>query len=92
MRDLSRFIEEELGLKVNMTKNKVDRPQGFKYLGFGSYFASKAHQYKAKPHAKSVAKFKARMKQLTSRSRGVSNGYKVQKLDELIRGWITISR
>jgi hypothetical protein len=71
-----------------MTKSKVDKPQGLKYLGFGFYFDTKAHQYKAKPHAKSVAKFKAKMKQLTCRSWGVSNAYKVQKLNELIRGWI----
>lgn len=45
---------------------------------------AKAHQIKAKPHTKSVAKFKARMKQLTCRSWGVSNAYKVQKLNELI--------
>jgi group II intron reverse transcriptase/maturase len=88
MRNLTRFIEEKLGLKVNMTKSKVDKPQGLKYLGFGFYFDTKAHQYKAKPHAKSVAKFKAKMKQLTCRSWGVSNAYKVQKLNELIRGWI----
>ena len=88
MRNLTRFIEEKLGLRVNMTKSKVDRPQGLKYLGFGFYFDTRAHQYKAKPHAKSVEKFKARMKQLTSRSWGVSNGYKVRKLGELIRGWI----
>jgi hypothetical protein len=88
MRNLTRFIEEKLGLKVNMSKSKVDKPQGLKYLGFGFYFDAKAHQFKAKPHTKSVAKFKARMKQLTCRSWGVSNAYKVQKLNELIRGWI----
>ena len=88
MRNLTKFIEEKLGLKVNMTKSKVDRPQGLKYLGFGYYFDVRAHQYKAKPHAKSVGKFKARTKQLTCRSWGVSNAYKVQKLNELIRGWI----
>ena len=88
MRNLTKFIEEKLGLKVNMTKSKVDRPQGLKYLGFGFYFDARAHQYKARPHAKSVAKFKRRMKQLTCRSWGVSNSYKVQKLNELIRGWI----
>jgi RNA-directed DNA polymerase len=88
MRNLTKFIEEKLGLKVNMTKSKVDRPRGLKYLGFGFYFDSRTHQYKAKPHAKSVARFKARMKQLTCRSWGVSNSYKVQKLNELIRGWI----
>ena len=88
MRNISRFIEEKLGLKVNMTKSKVDRPSGLKYLGFGFYFDARAHQFKAKPHAKSVAKFKKRMKEFTSRSWGVSNSYKVEKLNQLIRGWI----
>ena len=88
MRNISRFIEEKLGLKVNMTKSKVDRPSGLKYLGFGFYFDSRAHQFKAKPHAKSVAKFKKRMKGLTCHSWGVSNSYKVEKLNQLIRGWI----
>ena len=68
MRNISRFIEEKLGLKVNMTKSKVDRPRGLKYLGFGFYFDTSAHLFKAKPHAKSVAKFKKRMKELTCRS------------------------
>ena len=88
MRNISRFIEEKLGLKVNMNKSKVDRPSGLKYLGFGFYFDSRTHQYKAKPHAKSVAKFKKRMKELTCRSWGVSNSYKIEKLNQLIRGWI----
>ena len=35
-----------------------------------------------------VAKFKAQMKKLTCRSWGVSNSYKVYKLNQLIRGWI----
>jgi len=88
MRNISRFIEEKLGLKVNMNKSKVDKPQGLKYLGFGFYFDSRAHQFKAKPHAKSVAKFKKRMKELTCISWGVSNSHKVEKLNQLIRGWI----
>ena len=88
MRNISRFIEEKLGLKVNMTKSKVDRPGGIKYLGFGFYFDARAHQFKAKPHARSIAKFKKKMKGLTCRSWGVSNSYKVEKLNQLIRGWI----
>lgn len=88
MRNVSRFIKEKLGLKVNMTKSKVDKPKGLKYLGFGFCYDSLAHQYKAKPHAKSVAKFKKRMKELTCRSWGVSNSYKVKKLNQLIRCWI----
>ena len=88
MRNISRFIEEKLGLKVNMTKSKVDRPSGLKYLGFGFFKDSKAHQYKARPHAVSVAKFKHKMRKLTCRSWGVSNRYKIEKLNQLIRGWI----
>ena len=71
-----------------MAKSKVDRPSGLKYLGFGFYFDSKAHQYKAKPYAKSIAKFKKRMKELTCRSWGVSNSYKVEKVNQLTRGRI----
>lgn len=92
MRNLTSFIEEKLGLKVNMTKSKIDKPRGLKYLGFGFYYDSHAKQYKAKPHAKSVEKFKMKMKLLTSRSWGASNKVKVEKLNQLIRGWINYFR
>lgn len=92
MRNLTRYIEEKLGLKVNMTKSKIDKPKGLKYLGFGFYFDSHAKQYKAKPHETSVEKFKMKMKKLTSRSWGVSNSYKIGKLNQLIRGWINYFR
>lgn len=88
MKNISRFIEEKLGLKVNVTKSKVDRPEGIKYLGFGFYYDASAKQYKAKPHAKLIEKFKAKAKELTSRSWGVGNRYKIEKLNQLIRGWI----
>ena len=88
MKSVTRFIEKKLGLKVNAEKSKVDKPKGIKYLGFGFYFDSFAKAYKARPHPKAVAKFKAQMKKLTCRSWGVSNAYKVQKLNQLIRGWV----
>ena len=88
MKSVTRFIEEKLGLKVNAEKSKVDKPKGIKYLGFGFYFDPFVKVYKAKPHSKAVEKFKAQMKKLTCRSWGVSNSYKVYKLNQLIRGWI----
>ena len=36
--NISAFIEEKLGLKVNMRKSRVDKPKGLKYLGFGFYY------------------------------------------------------
>jgi len=92
MKSITRFIEEKLGLKVNAEKSKVDKPKGIKYLGFGFYFDPFAKAYKARPHPKAVAKFKARMKKLTCRSWGVSNSFKVLKLNQLIRGWINYFR
>ena len=75
-------------LIVNAAKSSIDKPKGIKYLGFGFYFDSFAKEYRARPHDKSVAKFRARMKELTRRSWGVDNAYKVMKLNQLIRGWI----
>lgn len=92
MKSVARFIEERLGLKVNAEKSKVDKPKGIKYLGFGFYFDPFAKAYKAKPHPKAVAKFKVQMKKLTGRSWGVSNSYKVFKLNQLIRGWVNYYR
>ena len=92
MKSVTRFIEEKLGLEVNAEKSKVDKPKGIKYLGFGFYFDSFTKVYKAKPHPKAVAKFKAQMKKLTGRSWGVSNSYKVFKLNQLIRGWVNYYR
>lgn len=88
MRSVTSYIEGKLGLKVNATKSKVGRPKDIKYLGFGYYYDTTAKAYKAKPHAKSIAKFKAKAKELTRRSWGVSNSYRVMKLNQLIRGWI----
>lgn len=88
MKSISLYIEGKLGLKVNTTKSRIGKPKHLKYLGFGFYYDTFGKQYKARPHAKSVAKFKARMRRYTCRSWGVSNRVKVQKLNQLIRGWI----
>ena len=88
MKSITRFIEEKLGLKVNITKSKITKPKDLKYLGFGFYYDKTAKLYKAKPHKSSVEKLEKKLKELTSRSWGVSNKYKVEKINQLIRGWI----
>ena len=88
MKSISQFIDEKLGLRVNVSKSKVSKPRGVKYLGFGFYYDTFAKEYKAKPHAQSVAKFKRKMRELTCRSWGVSNKVKIERLNYLIRGWI----
>lgn len=88
MVSVTKFLEERLGLKVNVTKSKVDRPKGIKYLGFGFYYDVFSHLFKAKPHQISVKKLKEKLRQLTSRSWGVSTSYRVMKLKQLIVGWV----
>ena len=62
MISITKFLEEKLGLKVNVNKSKVDRPNGIKYLGFGFYYDKLSHQFKAKPHQISVKKLKESLK------------------------------
>ena len=37
MESITKFITKKLGLKVNMEKSKVSKPEGIKFLGFGFY-------------------------------------------------------
>lgn len=88
MASITKFLEERLGLKVNATKSKVDRPQGIKFLGFGFHYDIFSHQFKAKPHQISVKKLKEKLKRITSRSWGVSTSYRLANLKQLIVGWV----
>ena len=88
MHTITDWIERKLGLKVNMTKTKVTRPSGLKYLGFGFWKDSKDGKWKARPHQDSVSKFKRKLKELTKRSWPIPMDLRIQKLNEVIRGWI----
>ena len=88
MASITRFIEQKLMLKVNAKKSKIARPKDIRYLGFGFYYDTLAKEYRARPHTKAAEKLKRRIKELTCRSWGIDNKYKVIKLNELTRGWI----
>ncbi len=87
MESITRFIEKKLGLKVNVEKSKIARPNQIKYLGFGFYY-TKTGIIKPKPHLKSVQKFKRKLKQLTNRSQSISLDERIVKLNQVISGWI----
>ena len=87
MKNVSIFIENKLGLKVNMTKSKVSKPNDIKYLGFGFFMDKNDGLWKAKPHAKSVEKLKLKLKKLTSRRRSISLDERLEKIKKTIVGW-----
>lgn len=86
MESITRFIECKLRLKVNKDKSKVDRPWRIKYLGF-SFYQSKGI-VKIMIHKKSIDKFKDKVREITSRSNGMSMERRYEKLQQVIRGWI----
>lgn len=87
MKNVSIFIENKLGLKVNMTKSKVSKPNDIKYLGFGFFMDKNDGLWKAKPHAKSVEKLKLKLKKLTSRRWSISLDERLGKIKKTIVGW-----
>lgn len=91
MESITKFIEKKLGLKVNVEKSKVARPNQIKYLGFGFYY-TKTGVIKPKPHLKSIQKFKRKLKQLTKRNWSISLKERIVRPDQVIRGWINYFR
>jgi len=86
MYSITKFIEEDLKLKVNKDKSKVDRPWKLKYLGFSFY--NKKDGMGIRVHNKSVEKIKATLKKITGRSNAMSMEYRAVKLKQTITGWI----
>ncbi len=86
MTTITNFIENKLGLIVNVEKSKIAKPNEIKYLGFEFY--NNKGKWRPKPHLKSVQKFESKLKDITSRSDAISIGDKIVKLNQVIRGWI----
>ena len=86
MKNITKFIESKLRLKVNKEKSKVDRPWRIKYLGFSFYQAK--GKIEIRIHPKSVVKFKEKIQAITSRSNAMSMETRYKKLKEVIVGWV----
>jgi group II intron reverse transcriptase/maturase len=91
MSSISTFIEKKLGLKVNISKSKIGKPEEIKFLGFG-YFVDKSGTYRAKPHELSVIKMKEKLKSLTRRSWSISMDNRLTKIKQQAMGWVTYFR
>lgn len=86
MENITKFIKTKLRLKVNRTKSKVDRPWRIKYLGFSFYQAK--GKIEIRVHQKSIAKFKDKIRVITSRSNAMSMETRYIKLKQVIVGWV----
>lgn len=88
MYSITEWIERKLGLKVNATKTRITRPNKLKYLGFSFYKDFRAEEWKSRPHEDSINKFRRALKRITNRSKSMTFDERVEKLNQVIRGWI----
>jgi len=86
MASIKRFIKKRLRLEVNESKSVIVQTEKCTFLGFT--FPKKNIRWSDK----SLAEFKRQIRILTGRSWGVSMSYRLQKLFEYIRGWMSYYR
>jgi len=84
MESITRYLTTKLKLKVNQAKSAVARPRDRKFLGF-SFTGGKGP--KRRIGSKAILRFKARIRELTCRTRGISMEQRAKELSAYLRGW-----
>lgn len=85
MESLKGFLATKLKLRVNEQKSAVARPWNRKFLGF-SFTSNREPKRRIAP--KAVDRFKARVRELTQRNKGVSIERMAEKLTRYLGGWL----
>ncbi len=84
MSSVTDFVETKLKLKVNKDKSAVDRPWKRKFLGF-SFTSNK--DPKIRIAKESIKRLKAKVRELTSRSKPISMDQRIRQLNQYLTGW-----
>jgi RNA-directed DNA polymerase len=82
-RSITSFITRRLKLRVNEQKSAVARPVERKFLGFS--FTVNGQKRRIAP--KAIMRFKRKVRELTSRTRGISLQQMTKELGDYLRGW-----
>ncbi len=85
MKNVIRFIEGKLRLKVNKEKSALGRPWERKYLGF--CLTNSKTEPKIRLHWKTIKKYKERIREITARKRGRSMLQVIAEINQYQRGW-----
>jgi len=86
MTSVTEFVEQQLKLKVNRDKSAVDNVTQRKFLGF-SYYRWQGG-YRIRVDAKSIKRLMDKLRLLTSRSKGWSMATRINRINQVIRGWV----
>jgi RNA-directed DNA polymerase len=84
MKGITAFLEGKLKLRVNVEKSAVARPWERKFLGFSF---TNGMTPKRRIAQKALLRFKARVRAITRRTRGISLETMVRELGRYLQGW-----
>ncbi len=84
MASVTRFLTDKLRLVVNQAKSRVVASKEFEFLGF----AFRKSRATINVSAKSIQRFKHRIREITGRSRGISMDHRLSLLRSYVRGWM----
>lgn len=87
MERMSKYIEEKLKLKVNRNKSRVCQSRQLTFLGHRIFFDGTLGLGEG-----SEARFKLKLKKITSRRRGVNVERMIKELRDVTRGWLIYYR
>jgi RNA-directed DNA polymerase len=85
MESVSHFLTQRLKLRVNRAKSAVDKPQHRKFLGFTFTGGKSPNRRKIAPG--SLRRFKAKVRELTRRTWGISLEDRILRLSRYLVGW-----
>jgi len=86
-----KFLKDKLKLSINREKSGIRRPVNFTILGFGfvpTYVKGEKGKYQLVVSDKSWKKFKQKLKTITRKTNPMSFDERIQKLNEVQRGWV----
>ena len=84
MASVSRYVTRKLKLVVNAQKSAIRRADGVEFLGF----VFRTRRAEVRVTAKNFDRLKTRVREITSRNRGVSFDRMVGELSRYLRGWM----
>ena len=90
MKSTVKFLEKRLKLKVNKDKSAVDKSSNRKFLGIT--FKKIKEKLSIIVHNKSIKRFKDKIRLVTSATNGKSIEWKIDKLNQITRGWVNYYR
>ena len=85
------FLKKKLRLTINRGKSGIRRPVNFTILGFGfvpTYVKGEKGKYQLIVSPKSWNKLKQKLKTITRKTTPMSFDERIQKLNEVQRGWV----